>query len=42
LIEHEWVDRVAAEMEEFGADLFKGAVKAEIAEQLSRDNKSSS
>ena len=42
LIEHEWVDRVAAEMEEFGAELFKSALKAEIIEQLSRYDKGSS
>ncbi|OGO28436.1 MAG: hypothetical protein A2Z16_09315 [Chloroflexi bacterium RBG_16_54_18] len=42
LIEHERVDRVAAEMEEFGADFFKSALKTEIAEQLSRDGKGSS
>lgn len=42
LIQHEWVDRVAAEMEEFGADLFKGALKVEIAEQLTREVEGSS
>ena len=42
LIQHEWVDRVATELEEFGAALFNSALKAEIAEQLSQDVSSSS
>ena len=37
LIQHEWVDRVATEMEKFGAALFRRALKAEIADQLSEE-----
>ncbi|MGD1993272.1 MAG: DUF1269 domain-containing protein [Anaerolineae bacterium] len=34
LIEHEWVERVIAELEEFEGTLFRQALKAEIAAQL--------
>jgi uncharacterized membrane protein len=34
LIQHEWVDRVVAEMEQFGAELYHQALKAEMAAQL--------
>lgn len=34
LIQHEWVDRVVLELEQYGADLFREALKADIAAQL--------
>jgi len=34
LIQHEWVDRVVLELEKYGADLFREALKADIAAQL--------
>ena len=37
LIQHQWVDRVVAEMENFGAALYRQALKEEIAAQLENE-----
>ena len=34
LIEHEWVDRILAELDKFGAKVFTEVLKEEVAEQL--------
>jgi uncharacterized membrane protein len=37
LIQHQWVDRVVAEMENFGAALYRQALREEIAAQLENE-----
>jgi uncharacterized membrane protein len=37
LIQHEWVDRLVAELDKFGAEVFRQALKTEMAAQLAED-----
>jgi uncharacterized membrane protein len=39
LIQHEWLDRVLAELENYGAKLFRQTLKEELAAQLERGKK---
>ncbi len=39
LIQHEWLDRVLAELENYGAKLFRQTLKEEIAAQLEKGKK---
>lgn len=39
LIQHQWIDTAAAELEKYGATLFRKAVKEELAAQLAKEVK---
>lgn len=39
LVYHEWVDRLVEALEDLGAELYRQALAAELAEQIARDQK---